>query len=294
MAIFSGIVSRLRGSVGQLTFVRIGGKTVVREKVEKKAVPVRTRRQMRHRVMWANLVNLYRAFTGNLHPSFENKGRGRSDYNEFMSVNLGSNKVALPADEARQGGCVVAEYQVTRGSLPSVGVEIGDGGVPMTDINLGGLTIGASTTLKAFSQAIVEHNPEWAHGDQLTVFVAHQLQDSLTNVPRVSIEGVEITLDLYDETTILGDLVDANFFSSEDGKLALGGSVIGGVAVVHSRLTQSGTKVSTQFFVLNNPLAVNYQGQEAVEAAIQSYGGLNADAFLTPNVDGLVAGVTMP
>ena len=83
------------------------------------------------------------------------------------------------------------------GSLPSVGVEIGDGGVPVTDINLGGLTIGASTTLKAFSQAIVEHNPEWAHGDQLTVFVAHQLQDSLTNVPRVSIEGVEITLDLY-------------------------------------------------------------------------------------------------
>lgn len=78
MAIFSGIISRLRGSIGQLTFARVGGKTVVREKVERKAVPTRTRRQMRRRVVWANLVNLYRAFSGTLHPSFENKERGRS------------------------------------------------------------------------------------------------------------------------------------------------------------------------------------------------------------------------
>lgn len=294
MAIFSGIISRLRGSIGQLTFARVGGKTVVREKVEKKAVPTRTRRQMRRRVIWANLVNLYRAFSDTLHPSFEGKARGHSDYNEFMSVNLGANSVALTADEARQGGCVVSGYQVTRGSLPGVDVQLGDNNVAVTDLSMGGMTIGASTTVKTFSQAIVDHNPGWENGDQLTVFVAHQHQDASTGLPRVTIEAIELTLDVNDELTLLGDLVEANFFSVEGGKLSVGGTVNGGIAVVHSRLTKDGTKVSTQFFVVNNALLSRYQSDEAIEAAVQSYGGLKQDEFLTPNVDDLVSATIEP
>ncbi len=294
MAIISGIISHLRGSVGQLTFSRVGGQTVVRQKVERKAVPTRTRRQMRNRVTWANLVNLYRAFSGTLRPSFENKERGHSDYNEFMSVNHGVNPVALTADEARQGGCVVAGYQVTRGSLPSVGVQFGSNNVPVTDLSMGGITIGASTTLKTFSRAIIDNNPGWSHGDQLTVFVAHQRQDSGTEVPRVTIDAVELTLDVNDEVSLLGEMVEANFFTVEEGKLAVGGTVNGGVAVVHSRLAMNGTQVSTQFFVVNNNLLSRYQSAEAVEAAIVSYGGLTVDDFLTPNVDDLVVDVEMP
>ena len=257
-----------------MTFARVGGKTVVREKVEKQAVPTRTRRQMRRRVIWANLVNLYRAFSDTLHPSFESKARGRSDFNEFMSVNLGANSVALTAEEARQGGCVVSSYQVTRGSLPGVDVQLGENNVAVTDLSMGGMTIGASTTMKTFSQAIVDHNPAWENGDQLTVFVAHQLQDA--------------------STTLLGDLVEANFFGVENGKLAVGGSVNGGIAVVHSRLTKDGTKVSTQFFVVNNALLSRYQSAEAIEAAVQSYGGLKQEEFLTPNLDDLVSPTTEP
>lgn len=294
MAIFSGIISRLRGSIGQLTFARVGGKTVVREKVEKQTVPTRTRRQMRCRVIWANLVNLYRAFSDTLHPSFESKERGRSDFNEFMSVNLGANSVALTAEEARQGGCVVSSYQVTRGSLPGVDVQLGENNVAVTDLSMGGMTIGASTTMKTFSQAIVDHNPAWENGDQLTVFVAHQLQDASTGLPRVTIEAIELTLDVNDELTLLGDLVEANFFGVENGKLAVGGSVNGGIAVVHSRLTKDGTKVSTQFFVVNNALLSRYQSAEAIEAAVQSYGGLKQEEFLTPNIDDLVSPTTEP
>ena len=285
MAIFSGIISRLRGSVENLTFVRVGGKTVVRKKVERKATPSRSRRQMKHRVVFCNLVNVYRAFTGKLHPSFENKAEGRSDYNEFMSANLGSNGVALKASDARQGGCVVAGYQVTRGSLPSVVVSFGEGQVPVTDIDLGGMTIGASTTLATFSQAVVENNDGWMQGDQLTVFVAHQLLDSITGVPRVTIVGKELTLDVADDSTLLGDVLDANFLAAVDGKLAMGGPVNGAVAVVHSRLTKSGTRVSTQFFVVNNPMLSQYQTDEAFEAAMASYGLAGGDDFLTPNVD---------
>ena len=266
-----------------MTFARVGGKTVVREKVEKQAVPTRTRRQMRRRVIWANLVNLYRAFSDTLHPSFESKARGRSDFNEFMSANIDSNGVALTSQQARMGGSVVAGYQVTRGSMPSVDVVFGDDQVPVTDIAMGGITIGASTTLRTFSQALLENNPDCEDGDQLTLFVARQSVDALTSVPRVTMEAKELTLDQNDDGTLLGDLVEANYLTTVNGKLALGGTVNGAIAVVHSRRTLSGTKVSTQFFVVNNPILSQYQSESALKAAVDSYGGVKEDEFLTPN-----------
>ena len=74
MAILSGINTRLRGSAGDWTFARLNGQTVAKQKVEAKENPKRTFAQMIRRVQWANLVALYQAFEGNLHPSFENKG----------------------------------------------------------------------------------------------------------------------------------------------------------------------------------------------------------------------------
>ena len=70
MAILTGINTRLRGSAGEWTFTRLGGRTVAKQKVERKEIPSRTFAQMRHRVRWANLVKLFRAFTGTLHHSF--------------------------------------------------------------------------------------------------------------------------------------------------------------------------------------------------------------------------------
>ena len=74
MAILSGINTRLRGSAGDWTFARLNGQTVAKQKVEAKENPTRTFAQVVRRVQWANLVALYQAFEGNLHPSFENKG----------------------------------------------------------------------------------------------------------------------------------------------------------------------------------------------------------------------------
>ena len=283
MAILTGINTCLRGSVGQYTFQQLNGQTVAKQKIAPKAKPSRTWAQMVRRVMWANLVNLYRSFHGTLHPSFENKDRRKNDFNEFMSANIDSNGVALTSQQARMGGSVVAGYQVTRGSMPSVDVVFGDDQVPVTDIAMGGITIGASTTLRTFSQALLENNPDWEDGDQLTLFVACQSVDSLTSVPRVTMEAKELTLDQNDDGTLLGDLVEANYLTTVNGKLALGGTVNGAIAVVHSRRTLSGTKVSTQFFVVNNPILSQYQSESALKAAVDSYGGVKEDEFLTPN-----------
>ena len=288
MAILTGINSKMRGKVGNWVYARLNGQTVAKELAEKKATPVRTRAQMLTRMQWANLVNLYGAFKGNLHPSFENKPITRSDYNMFISANVNGNPVYLTQNQARQGGCLVAAYQITRGKLPSISVEFGNNNVPESSIAVGSLTLGQSTTLKAFSDAIIQNNSGWLSGDQLSVYVAHQMMDANTGVPRVEIDAVEVTLDSAGDTTMLSDLVETSFFSVVDGCLALSGPVNGGVAFVHSRYVNGKTSVSTQFFVVNNTYLAQYQTSAAYNNAVLSYGGINKDDFLTPNLDDVV------
>ena len=289
MAILTGINTRLRGSIGNYTFARVNGQTIAKQKVDKKSVPVRTKSQMLTRMQFANLIHLYQSFKGTLHPSFEGKAARVSDYNEFVRSNINGNRVYLTKGMSSQGGCVVAAYQVTRGSLPSVEVDFGNANVPESDIAMGTLTLGNSTTLKAFSDAVVQNNPGWQSGDQLSVFIARQMMDSGTGVPRVTIDAIEVTLDVEASTTLLKDVMDISLFNVVDGCLGLSGPVNGGVAFVHSRKTQSGTKVSTQFFVVSNTYLAQYQTAEAFVAAVNSYGGLTQDEFITPNVDDIVA-----
>ena len=278
----------MRGKVGNWVYARLNGQTVAKEKADKKATPTRSNAQMLTRMQWANLVNLYGAFKGTLHPSFENKPITRSDYNMFISANVNANPVYLTQNQARQGGCLVAAYQITRGKLPSISVEFGNNDIPETNIAVGSLTIGNSTTLKAFSDAIIQNNSGWMSGDQLSVFVAHQMMDANTGVPRVEINAVEITLDSAGDTTMLSDLVETSFFSVVDGCLALSGPVNGGVAFVHSRYVNGKTSVSTQFFVVQNSYLAQYQTAGAYSNAVVSYGGINKDDFLTPNLDDVV------
>lgn len=291
MAILTGVNSKLRGSIGNITYQRINGQTVAKEKVEKKATPRRTLAQMRKRMAWANIVHIWQSFKGDLHPSFEGKDRRSTDFNEFMSANLAGSGVYLTKNESMQGGAVVEAYQVTRGSIPSVGVAFGENGVPVTDIAVGDLAFGASTTLRRFSQAIINNNRNWEYGDQLTVFIARQTVNSTTGIPLVNIEAVEITLGDSD-VQLIGDLVDVDLFVVNDGYLGLAGTVNGGVAVIHSRKTQGETRVSTQFFVVSNPLLVQYQSSTAFETAVNSYGGINSEEFLTPGtgVDLVITG----
>ena len=104
----------------------------------------------------------------------------------------------------------------------------------------------------------------------------------------MEINAIELTLDENADTTMLSDLVETSFFSVVDGCLALSGPVNGGVAFVHSRKSHSGTKVSTQFFVVNNSYLAQYQTSAAFNNAVKSYGGLTQDEFLTPNLDDVV------
>ncbi len=283
MAILKGIFRKQTGSIGDMTLRVVNGQTVTSEKVTRNTS--KTFAQMVRRVQWANVVNLYRAFEGTLHPSFESRPRSWSDFNAFMSANIGQFGVYLTASEASQGGCLVAPYQITRGSLPSVGMGTTEAGVITSDIKVGALDITDETTLAAFSAAVRANNSGWEYGDQLSAYVALQKVNTITQVPYVEVHAYEITLAEDDETLVL-DLIDNDptCFAVVDQKLCLNAPINGGACYVHSRKDGQKTRVSTQRFTATNDLLDAYTTEAKRTEAIISYGGKTSGEFLTPNL----------
>jgi hypothetical protein len=284
MAILKGIFRKQTGSIGDMTLRVVNGQTVTSEKVTRNTS--KTFAQMVRRVQWANVVNLFRAFEGTLHPSFESRPRSWSDFNAFMSANIGQFGVYLTASEASQGGCLVAPYQITRGSLPSVGMGTTEAGVITSDIKVGALDITDETTLAAFSAAVRANNSGWEYGDQLSAYVALQKVNTITQVPYVEVHAYEITLAEDDETLVL-DLIDNDptCFTVVDQKLCLNAPINGGACYVHSRKDGQKTRVSTQRFTATNDLLDAYTTEAKRTEAIISYGGKTSTEFLTPNID---------
>ena len=283
MAILKGIFRKQTGSIGDMTLRVVNGQTVTSEKVTRNTS--KTFAQMVRRVQWANVVNLFRAFEGTLHPSFESRPRSWSDFNAFMSANIGQFGVYLTASEASQGGCLVAPYQITRGSLPSVGMGTTEAGVITSDIKVGALDITDETTLAAFSAAVRANNSGWEYGDQLSAYVALQKVNTITQVPYVEVHAYEITLAEDDETLVL-DLIDNDptCFAVVDQKLCLNAPINGGACYVHSRKDGQKTRVSTQRFTATNDLLDAYTTDAKRTEAIISYGGKTSTEFLTPNL----------
>ncbi len=174
----------------------------------------------------------------------------------------------------------MTDYMITRGTLPAIGTSE-EGGVIVTDLSLGGLTLSDSTTIKEFSNALVQNNEDFELGDQLTCFVAKQVSNATTGVPYVKVSAKEVILS--DSTEGLWSTVTAVGFSDVNGKLGMNGAVEGAVAWVHSRRVDGETKVSTESLHATSSLRSSYNTEAALAAAILSYGGTNKEEYLTPN-----------
>lgn len=280
-------IGRATGSMGGITYRTIGGETISSQKRGKSSVKP-SYAQSINIVSWANAVNFWQAFEGNDRPSFENRRPRVSDFNEFIAASR-NTPVYLTRTQSQQGGCVVAPYRVTRGSLPSIEVVTsGNNGEVGTDISLGNLTVGESTTIKQISDAIINNNDGFINGDAIVCFVARQSTNTVTGVPYTVINEFKLTLDQTDNDTLVSEF-DPNLevFTrmADSDKLGMSQAVNGGVVYIHTRLTTEGTKVSTQTFVVNNTLLVSYTTEAARNSAIASYGGSLTRLYLTPNVD---------
>lgn len=279
--------TNLKGSIGGVTYRREGGVTIASQKVPMHVSAKQTPKLMFTRMRWVNLVALWKVInTTSWHPSFQRPNKRTSDFNMFMKANMAGARTFITNTIASAMGSVVAPVKLTTPSiLQTIEVEFGSANIPASDIAVGTLTLGNSTTLKAFSEAIIDNNGGWQSGDKLVVLVVRQLFNN--GVPYGTAEAIEITLNTGADaaTTLVKDIIDISLFSVVDGTLGLSGPINGGVAFVHTRIVDGETICSGQELVVSNSYLANYQGVAAFNAAVDSYGGFAASETLTPDVD---------
>ncbi|MCI7016996.1 MAG: DUF6266 family protein [Prevotella sp.] len=280
MAILNGILKKLNGSAGSLTFKQVNGQTVVSEKATT-VKNTRTPAQQRQRTKWGNVVQMYKGICPLINYGFESKALGCSDYNMFMKVNMKNSDIYLTREEVAGGACIAAPYQLTQGTLPSI-VIVGSGENVRTDIKLGDLKIDANTLVKDFAMAVVSNNADYDFGDQISFFDVLQRVNAVTGIPYCQFLATNVVLDKTSEVKLL-DIVSKYGFATVDGYLGhIEGEGDGVYAWVHSRKSSAKTLVSTQSFVNNNAeMIAEYSGDQAYKRSVQTYGG-ESSSFLTP------------
>ena len=289
MAILNGIIKKMTGSAGQLTFKTVNGQTVVSEKVTV-VKNARTAGQQRQRMKWVNIIRMYSGIAPLLKNGFEKKMAQQSDYNMFVRLNSAASPVYLTKSEADGGGCIAAPYQITQGSLPSIVIS-GEGAEAQTDIALGSLTISVSTTVAEFAKAVVDNNADFDYGDQISFYDVLQRVNAETQIPYCQFSASYVVLDKNSAVKLL-DQVNKAGFASVGGVLAHGEDEGDGVfAWVHSRYDGGKTRVSTQFLINNNSLLDDYRSDDAYAEACKSYGGVST-VFLQPDGTGVVSNGT--
>lgn len=277
MAILNGIISRIKGSAGNLVFRQVGDMTIVCEKPVKVSNP-RTDAQMKQRTKWGNIIAMYKGIKPLINFGFENKPANNSDYNMFVKVNTHKSPVYLTKQHVAGGACVAAPYQITQGSLPSI-VTTGTGQNGVTDILLGSLSITSSTTVAQFSAAVVQNNPDYRYGDQISYFLVKQKVNAETGIPYCQFSAVKVVLDASNNSV----LEHSSGFASIDGKIGHSGNDGDcAYAWVHSRKSDNKVLVSSQSLLSANSILAEYQGDMAYNLSRSSYGS-GIEAFLVPD-----------
>lgn len=276
-----GAKKRLGGSV----LYQAMGQTRQRELASEVTNP-RTESQMGQRVKWANLVNLYRANRTWMKYAYETKKTNQSEYNKFMSLNVASSRIYLPKDVANAGGCVVDEYLMTQGSLPSIEFVPTTNNVFASNILVGLNAITSNTTIASFSSTVLANNPAIREGDQLSFIRMTQMTNASTGVPYVVVREYEVIIDSTNNASLWDYLPETYFTTSGSTHQYLAVSAqagkVGGFCMILSRTISGKTYVSSQRVILvgMDAFISAWSNSAALQSAIDSY-GVTDDAFLS-------------
>ena len=273
----------MNGSAGQLTFKQVNGMTIVSEKVTAVANP-RSEAQMRTRTKFTNIVSMYRGIRPLLNYGFEAKPKTLSDYNMFVKVNMQRTPIYLTKQAVAGGACVATAYQISQGSLPAI-VVTGTGQNGVSDILLGSLSITSATTVAQFSTAVVQNNPDYRYGDQISFFLVKQKVNEETGIPYCQFSAAKVILDAANENKLYDETGSSHGFASIDGKIGHSGNDGDcAYAWVHSRKSDGKTLVSSQSLLSANTKEAEYKGDMAYNLSRSSYGN-GIEAFLVPDGD---------
>ena len=261
-----GMLSDIHGQVGRLIVVHRKNcdHPIVYEAPDVPKVAQRTENQAAMRMLFSNMGAIYSQLKPYLANAFEGNGKMNA-YNAFVQANSKLCKVYITKDIRLNGGCK------NRGDML------------VTDISLGGLVIDDNTTVAELSAAVISCNDNWEEGDQLSFIHGVQTHDPVTEVPRAKMNGCKVVLSLTDDTPLMV-VVNAIGFCSVGGFLGMSQPITESAAAwIHSRDKDGDVTVSTQCLFVDPAVYASYQGQDALNASVSSYGGSSKDsAFLSP------------
>lgn len=260
---------RARGSVGDVTFQVLKGQQISKARNRQPANP-RTTKQMTQRSQFVDAVKFYTRGTQNLFKfAFEGKKQTESDFNAFMRVNAKLGVNISPAAFNDFTYPAIGNWVMTQGSLAlSKNPEWYDSTATW---HLGELTseealpnnIGTlSKLIMSVSNAMI--------GDIVTIVVVEASGSDSSNTPAISPDPRgPVTWNIKQfrcdpsSTEACPDHVSVEFLG-EENRIDIAPSdeaAICGCAVVISRNTSAGLKVSTSFLIGNSV------AQTAIEAA---------------------------
>ena len=274
MATLNGIPLVSKGRIGDYTIYQRDGRLTVRSRLSESKRPCHpSEGQMRQRTCMSNIVNLWRAFPTAYRPMFEQRRRGVSSYNMFVTYAMKATPIYLTKRMASENACVLTDVLVSQGSLREIVVGH-DGVAPHTNIQLGGLTIDPSTTVRQLAKAVLNNNDDFLPDDSLRYYVGEQRWVNNEAKPDVTIRCTELVLDLDDDTPLRLATGNSPGFAQRGGWLAASHEVVGGMAWVHLCHGSGGTLLSTQRLVCHNDeMMTRYSSEEAFAEAMESYLG---------------------
>lgn len=293
------------GGAGGYTYYVRGGEQVVRQRRNNSNYgesASRSYAQMIRRIMWGNLVNIFKQIKSWQQKAYDSKLVGQTDYNMFMKLNINRATVGTSKEANQQGMAVWENYQVSNGSLPAINYTINSTDHRyVTDINVTE-AITAAMTVGEFATNLIANNPRFKAGDNLAFIICKNHQYIGVEFPYAYSEYYEITLDVestkpLSDVAVIGNLLteDVNdklcvTYPADEGGI---GPVIQGIAIIHTRKVNGSLQVSSQSVLMTSDTFIQrYSGESWYQHCIESY-GLDTEVPLDPNFNqGVISRVT--
>ena len=269
---YNNSVTMNAGKVGTVRYYTKGGVTYTRSTTVSKKSTTRSLAQYAVKCRMANISHCWQALKDFIKGGFASADGVRSDFNIFNQLSFQSTPVYMTKELAQSGAAVSAPYAISEGPLVPITYEFDSDGNLVSNIACG-ISIGASTTVGEFTAEIIK-NTGWQKNDMLSIVFLMQGGDA--DYPNVSASAEHLQLS-ENSSLLVKDLMPS--VSVVNGKIALAGLDGGSAGFVHSRKSSNGRKCSTQFLASANDLLDNFTGDEALETAAESYGGISDDAY---------------
>ena len=293
------------GGAGGYSFYVRSGEQVVRQRRNNSNYGESASRsypQMIRRIMWGNLVNVYKTIKSWQQKAYDSKLVGQTDYNMFMKLNINRATCGTTKQANQQGMAVWENYQVSNGSLPAINYTLDTvGHLYVTDINVSE-AITPAMTVGEFATNLIANNPRFKAGDNLAFILCKNHQYIAIDFPVAYSEYYEITLDV-ESTKPLSDVavIGAKLTENAQDKLCVTypadeggiGPVIQGIAIIHTRKVSGTLQVSSQSVLMTSDHFIQrYSGETWYQHCIESY-GIDTEVPLDPNFNsGVISKVT--